>query len=1198
MDIEKGKSFISQLVEQVAPGLRDKLSPTRSELSVMNLLKQGPDSLLRDNPKLNYPQAKLLHQRFEVVVRTLVRHRRELRQQGSPPRPQERKGLEAFTLPLTYESQFTPNWAQNTLPDAIDSSHGPVAYLIDLLLFLEEVIEPLANDKKAIFLRQRRPDIYQMLLDEESVQAVISKIKIINQILETAIRKHTGESDLDKLLRNVRFPYRFPFEYYTHQIHMVLHEHELSLGDIKRDCSQDAPYFTQIGLYGQGSDAAIVLDSGLGPQLRTILLASSNFGDQMGFADPLSKKRLPQKGSAAAMAVQTDYFRQNFGVVQFTDLLNVTVFCQQLKLERNDLEMLLSRGEELSRLSPNVTDVIYLRRTGEEGRLVEPNVYGSVFINAGAAPAINVRNGVDGEYHRFVGLSESRCERIERFLRLAQALDLSYEQLDILLVAIMRAEQHGAEQENASAQWNITNNTLRGLGLFVQLKRHFKCTVEQCCVLFDGISLYSRGKGISYFDQLFNRDERVMYRLVLDGNSLEERDINHICSVFGINYDTFAYLALVVRQVLNLETLTRSREVISALYRPVVLAELLNIKPLELLALLKTMNPDAQFERELLGIPENRVYQAYDRADIVSIVHALISVHRWSKENKLSVAQVFNWITPSIVVDREDQTELRLFDDLKMRIPDELFTNKALLASGVPDAADWVSELSKLVNTQGIVRESEHGFDSQGYKAGAQQEIDRVVEDKLKAEPADKRLQISQSILAVLLEKRTAQWKSVSGVLEAYLGSKTDNIAPALYWSGSSTEALLTLVREEDKDTELMQLLSGVRRYEQIIMHFRLEPAMMAQLLSYDHLAWYGLPLAEPSLLTLYRISQYRQMVDESKQEAEKLFNYLELVNALPNEGDEDAVRLYRDQMLNKLSLFFGWSVNELLTVAQYLSPENAIIRDLPQLLIAKRIHTICLRTGLSARSVISIADLNEISGPQEHQRAAEQVLESLVQKASRFYSNDESSQGDLTASVAASGTLLVANNETGDQVVLTLTLCALDNRPLVGVPVRWEKTTAPGELVASQAETDSNGRVTATLEAGTEQGIALVKAYYGVKAIALPAVRIDSDTENLGIYASATEPEDITAIPADGKTRVKITTWLADTLGNNGLDKEMRWEIAGGRFAYVQNITDKEGASVAEVVSDAPGSAVVKVNYAHSADPDTEVTITFVQPN
>ncbi|MBA5839068.1 hypothetical protein F9879_19145, partial [Morganella morganii] len=65
----------------------------------------------------------------------------------------------------------------NTLPDAIDSGHGAVAYLYDLLTFVERMIEPKGDSDKAITLKQRRPDIYNILLNEENVNGSISKIQ-------------------------------------------------------------------------------------------------------------------------------------------------------------------------------------------------------------------------------------------------------------------------------------------------------------------------------------------------------------------------------------------------------------------------------------------------------------------------------------------------------------------------------------------------------------------------------------------------------------------------------------------------------------------------------------------------------------------------------------------------------------------------------------------------------------------------------------------------------------------------------------------------------------------------------------------------------------------------------------------------------------------------------------------------------------
>ncbi|MEM8366874.1 Tc toxin subunit A, partial [Morganella morganii] len=326
MESDKHNLLFSRIVEQALPGFSDKLSARKNEKSVITRLKQGKKGLMADYPGLGYPDAEILHNRLAVAVHTVARKQRELRQISEFRSPREEKGLKALTRQLTYEDQFSPNWAGNTLPDAIDSGHGAVAYLYDLLTFVERKIDPEGNSDKAITLKQRRPDIYNILLNEENVNGNISKIQIINQIISTAISQQEKNEDPEKLMLNVRYPYRFPFENYLNQIYAVLDEYDLSIGDIKRRCDPQAPYFTQPGLHGTNSDSALWLDSHLGPGLREILLA------------------VPQVKNSQEED-NTPYFKQNFGVEQFTDLLNSTVFCQQLKLERSDLELLFSCGE-------------------------------------------------------------------------------------------------------------------------------------------------------------------------------------------------------------------------------------------------------------------------------------------------------------------------------------------------------------------------------------------------------------------------------------------------------------------------------------------------------------------------------------------------------------------------------------------------------------------------------------------------------------------------------------------------------------------------------------------------------------------------------------------------------------------------------------------------------------------------------------
>ncbi|MEM8388858.1 Ig-like domain-containing protein, partial [Morganella morganii] len=438
---------------------------------------------------------------------------------------------------------------------------------------------------------------------------------------------------------------------------------------------------------------------------------------------------------------------------------------------------------------------------------------------------------------------------------------------------------------------------------------------------------------------------------------------------------------------------------------------------------------------------------------------------------------------------------------------------------------------------------------------------------------------------------------------------KTDSFIPALYWFGSNTSYFLKNILDIPDDNmlsaegnKIMRLLSSLQRYSDIIAHFRLEPAMMSQLLSHDNNKWYGMKTEKPDLQLLYRLSVYRKLIDDGKQPAEKLLNYLSLINSLPIDSRSDEIRLYRDQALNKLSLFMGWSINELLTAAQYVAPENAIIRTLPQIILVKQIHSVCLKTGMSARSVISLFNLNEDSKSSLYQSVADQVMESLAPQDVSLYSNDESSQGDLTVSVSAGKTTLLVYSENQeeeqvaeDETRLTVTLQTLESKPLEGIPVSWEKISEQGELSGTESTTDKSGRASMTLKAGQQQGVALIKAHYGVKNIPLPLIRIDCDISTLGATGIETVPEYPVDIPADGKTKVKITAFFRDTYDNPGIDKNIRWETTGGRFIYKGGITDNHGTCHAILVSDEPADVTVRVFYENIPEEYTEANISFI---
>ena len=132
-----------------------------------------------------------------------------------------------------------------------------------------------------------------------------------------------------------------------------------------------------------------------------------------------------------------------------------------------------------------------------------------------------------------------------------------------------------------------------------------------------------------------------------------------------------------------------------------------------------------------------------------------------------------------------------------------LFSDEALHLAGVPKDIEWVSLLHILINDQGIVKDTDDGLDWESYKSYALDIITQVVRKELVNTTTEEQGNVIDTILSILLEKRSAQWKSVSGLLEGYLGNKTDSIIPALYWCGSNTSYFLKNILDIPDDNML-----------------------------------------------------------------------------------------------------------------------------------------------------------------------------------------------------------------------------------------------------------------------------------------------------------------------------------------------------------------------------------------------------------
>ena len=122
----------------------------------------------------------------------------------------------------SYPEMFgSPGYAADA---EFDSMISPAAYLVDLMRYIDEyIIQPPNEEDKALLLRSRRPDIWNIPLDKEHTMKEIPYLELVNGILQTKLDKE-GKVDADgsvneqdkignalQYMAETIFPFNLPF---------------------------------------------------------------------------------------------------------------------------------------------------------------------------------------------------------------------------------------------------------------------------------------------------------------------------------------------------------------------------------------------------------------------------------------------------------------------------------------------------------------------------------------------------------------------------------------------------------------------------------------------------------------------------------------------------------------------------------------------------------------------------------------------------------------------------------------------------------------------------------------------------------------------------------------------------------------------------------------------------------------------------
>ena len=1181
--------------------------------SVFDMLKLGRQGVIDTFGLDNHSAQVLLEKATSLAVYTAREFREQRLVRSGPPNPLHRTGIRARVESPTFDCLFHPDWEGASPSQSPDSRISPAAYFLRLVVLARDLEERSMGSAGLITFETRRPDLTQLIIDATSMYQIMPTVTLVNEVLESIIKTHINKPEaepgtksepdpepkpelmVDDIMLKTRFPHRsMPFEWYAQQYKLVLGENKLSLGEVVRSIDRSAPYFKQSGARGDWSDIALHQSCNIGPQQQRLL--TENF-------------------VLSGVAVQ--FYKDNFGSTE-ANLKDSVHFCAQTSIDAKTLTSLLSIEDYAPTLSRNADSTLVTAAS--------PKVFGSSYINYGGTEAMDLTAPAQGSTRRFTMDSLNRFDRMNRMLRLSRWLNLPLDQCDRLVMAAFNAELRGdivdpeaRKRELATKPTKITNNTLRAIGLFQEFRLRFKCTAEQFAVLIDEISPYGRGEELSQFDRVFNAQALFDTPLKLDNGYFaieaqtraDKRTVDQICSSLGLNQETWRYLARFVAKSHDMrDELRRSLPILSSVYRLVLLASFLRISPIELAALLETLSERGGSEvlQRVLGEARLLVSGDHGIGDVLSVMHAAQTCVQWLQENNLSVTWLVQHVAEVIAPPMATEAEVTLLQEIHTRLQPVRLTEEVFRAAGVPQSNDiaaqgWLSLLEQLVDSDGLV--SGLVNDETDYDRAVAEIQAAVLEADLSRADVDR---VRTIVLALVLQARDAQCAVIQESLSVYLSLSQDLVLPLLKWVDKggvylllmeTTRALNAVTSGADKvnvGDDVLNLLAHLMRRSEVVKKLSLSSAMLVALTSRQNWQWFGLKQSdELTLGTLYQLTLFQRAVTHAGQPAEKLLNYLELVNGLPATLTPEDQRLIRDSAATQLAAVMKWGVREVLECILYLSPSMPVVRDITTLDTLLRIRDLANRSGLDARAIIRLGALTPDSDTGAYRDAAEHVLESLYEPTIQDQSREVGEVGQsVTHEIRCINDTLIAN--VADQVALIeLTLRDLAGQGLPNITVQWS-SDRPG-LLEHISITDHEGRAVIRFkpEKGPWMGAVQVKGTYGLaQVVYAPKIIVDCDEFSLDFDTDRTpNPQD--TFLAGGEAFFEVYVRLVDGATNPGRGRAVTFSGQGVVADPLVSITDEDGYARTQVRSIEPVARASLIASYSTKDSAVIRNITFV---
>lgn len=740
----------------------------------------------------------------------------------------------------------------------------------------------------------------------------------------------------------------------------------------------------------------------------------------------------------ALTAQETAFFTGNYGISgqqsPTLGLIELATFMQRTSLNAGQVEALLSQRTQFPRLSPNCPST-HPQHAGmtdpqDPTKKVLPfphaSHYGACYVNGtGSDLYDSTATSHEDRFDNSIGLKEvnqgdnriiryltktslNRFDRLQRMIRLQRWTGIPFAKLDTLIISAMRAEG----DRNLGLELNT--NTLRALGVYRYLNQRFGIKPEEFAALLHKLSPYTIGDRLPLFDQVFNQVKLFDTALVLDQtpftldnpNAASQKTLLQLCAGLGLQPTEDSLLHFVRQTNDHFKSLIRDLNTITSIYRQARIARMLDLSPVDFLALADLLGGAAYKTALTNGLLSSRDTPADNTPDILDILMQMVWAVDWLKESQQSVPQLRQLLALDVDTAPPTQALKDRVTRLVMDTPNSVVTEQQLKALNLPanedkkppsreygDVIDWFkllqddkgADLKKpVIDAQGLV--CTLPFTSSDETSTQLQAAVKHLIDPLKLGDAIKQ-QCLEKLSHLLLKAHDQQAHLIEGLLQEISQLPMDRAVTVVHWANTTVNALLTAALgakpepqkpiDDLKLQALIALLQPVFRHAQASQQLHLGNDALRLFVVYP--AWLGMDDYPPattqlSLASFYLLERFTHWLNNQKQPEEKLLNYFNIANPPSAQLKNKALRMaVNEDAANYLATLLDWDVQEITVLSKTLPDERA--RAMAHIDWLRRCQAACNASGLSATALLQATALDSQSPLAQWKPVGEAVM-------------------------------------------------------------------------------------------------------------------------------------------------------------------------------------------------------------------------------